>query len=348
MTRWLASFLIALPVLAATARPAHAADAAQQQLAQALFDEGRRLMDEGRFSEACPKLAESQRLDPGGGTILNLALCHEREGKLATAKAEYEEALRLAVQARRADREALARQRIAALERRIPRLTIVVSAEAASLGLEIELDGRALPREAWGVPMGVDPGARAIEATANGYERWSSSVTLEPEQKETVEVPALEPAHRWVGAIGARRGPVDAPQPPRVESEAAPPAEPDPSKPDPRISAKARLNPLYGLASTLVVVGAGTATATGTLALVQRLNANGGCIPERSYCFEESAKDAAGRSATLAWISTISLGVALVGGVGMLVLPVRASEPSVRPSASVGPGGGSLGLSGVF
>src|SRR5262245_18728599 len=53
--------------------------------AQALFDQGRKLMESERWAEACPKLEESQRLDPAGGTLLHLALCREHEGRIATA-----------------------------------------------------------------------------------------------------------------------------------------------------------------------------------------------------------------------------------------------------------------------
>src|SRR5450432_2466634 len=65
-------------------------------LAQSLFEQGKQLMQAGRYADACPKLEESQRLDPGGGTMLNLALCYEDEGKISTAWADFKEALSMA------------------------------------------------------------------------------------------------------------------------------------------------------------------------------------------------------------------------------------------------------------
>src|SRR5688500_12989999 len=100
-------------------------------IAQSLFDEGRNLLAAGKIKEACVKFAESQRLDPGGGTLLNLALCHEREGKIATASAELEAATAQAIKDGRKDREGIARDHFAALQPRLPKLVVEVRGATA-------------------------------------------------------------------------------------------------------------------------------------------------------------------------------------------------------------------------
>src|SRR4051812_46143375 len=83
--------------------------AGDKATAEALFADGRKLMAAGNYAAACPKLAASQRLDPGVGTMLNLADCYERVGQTASAWAEFREAISAARAAGSKEREQLAR-----------------------------------------------------------------------------------------------------------------------------------------------------------------------------------------------------------------------------------------------
>src|SRR5512139_1741852 len=81
MTRgkWVVAAAFAL--LANLAASAARAQASDKAAAEALFDEGRKLMAEGKYAAACAKLEASQKLDAGVGTQLNLADCYEKSGK---------------------------------------------------------------------------------------------------------------------------------------------------------------------------------------------------------------------------------------------------------------------------
>src|SRR5689334_9440050 len=150
---------------------------ADKSLATQLFKEGRTLVDQGKYAEGCRKLEESQRLDPGGGTLLNLALCHEKEGRTATAWTEFTEALGIARKDDRPQRAEIAQQHIEALEPTLSRLIIQVRPASDLPDLEIKRDGTAIRRAAWGTAMPIDPGDHVLEAFALGKIPWKHSVS---------------------------------------------------------------------------------------------------------------------------------------------------------------------------
>jgi hypothetical protein len=76
-----------------------------------LFEQGKALVERGNFPDACPKFAESLRLDPGLGTMLWLADCLENNGQTASAWAQFKEAAAAAALSRD-PREKIARERI--------------------------------------------------------------------------------------------------------------------------------------------------------------------------------------------------------------------------------------------
>lgn len=152
-------------------------------------------MTSGKYAEACPKFEASQQLDPGLGTMLNLAECYEKTGRTASAWAEYREAIPLARAAGSKARQDLATERAQALEERLSTLTIrAMSGEDADPHLEVRRDGVALQAAELGSPIPVDPGDHVIEASAPGKQRWTSKVHVGPDAaKVQVEIPKLKP-----------------------------------------------------------------------------------------------------------------------------------------------------------
>jgi hypothetical protein len=158
--------------------------------AQALFEEGTRLLQAGQATDACPKLEESQRLDPAPGTLFHLSDCYERTGRTASAWAGFLAVAGAARAAGREQHEAAARKRASALEPRLVRLTIVV--RAAASGLQLTRNGEVIGRGSWDAAVPIDPGRHTIRATAPGRRAWVTTVDTRSEAPAfTVEVPPL-------------------------------------------------------------------------------------------------------------------------------------------------------------
>jgi hypothetical protein len=162
---------------AGVAAPARAQPSSQSAAAQALFDEAKALMKAGQYPAACAKFEESQRLDPGSGTLINLADCYEQSGRLASAWGTFLDAAAAARAGGNAPREQVARERATALEPRLPRIVIAVPASPPA-GLEIRRDDLLVGAPQWGLPIPLDPGEHAISAAAPGRKRWSTRVVV--------------------------------------------------------------------------------------------------------------------------------------------------------------------------
>src|SRR5205823_5224096 len=137
-------------------------------------------MKEGRYADACAKFQESQRIDPGIGTMLYLADCFEKNGQTASAWSQFLDAAAAARAAGQPDREKKARERASALEGRLNRLSITLLPGADVAGLEVKRDGVVVPKAAFGTPVPIDPGEHVVAASAPGKRPWSTRVPIDP------------------------------------------------------------------------------------------------------------------------------------------------------------------------
>ena len=315
--------------------------------AQALFDEARSLMKDRRYSEACPKLAESQRLDPGGGTLLNLGICHARLGLTATALNELRAALARAQADGRTDRMKTAQHYLDDLTPRLSWLRVRVSSEVLP-GLRVEIDGVELSSANLDVEFPIDPGAHVVQASAPGVKPWSKGVQIAPvSDHQTVEIPRLE--SEASPPVLAR--PASPPSRPTV----APPAPPSfihPSREDESEHERSDSARLIGYASGgigLVALGVGAYFGARAITLKKRSDE----VCPNDSCTEQRGVDDFNDAKTAATISNISVGVGLVGvGVGTYLLffhsTPRASDRSVRVSFRASPEGGVAAAAGRF
>jgi hypothetical protein len=189
--------VIGLSVWVAPATVSAEPSATERATAEALFQQGTELMGEKRFTAACEKFEGSQQLDPALGTMLRLADCYDRVGRTASAWALFREAASVARTRGEPDRERIATERAADLEKRLSKIELKVDRKAAPAGLEIQLNGVSVPRATWDTPVPVDPGRQKIVASAPDRVAWSSTLEVpEGSGVRSIDVPALAPKAR--------------------------------------------------------------------------------------------------------------------------------------------------------
>jgi hypothetical protein len=325
MRRWASGLALGIALMTATwASPARAADSAEMRAAaQVLFDQGKNLSKAGKFAEACPKFEESQRLDPRIGTQFNLADCFEHIGRTASAWTNFVDVAASTKAAGQADREQVARDRAAVLERKLSRVTLRVEGVGVA-GLHVTRDGIEISQALWGTPLPIDPGEHRIEASAPGKIAWKSTFSASTSAStSTVTVPALaeDPA--------AFKAPERAHTAPLLD-----PIEPGKARgPDRDEGSSGTSQRIAGVA--LGVVGA----AGIVVGSVFGVSAKSKLADSKPYCRTADLCTAEGldlvsearTSATLSTIGFVAGGAALVGG---LVVFLTAPSGAPRPAAA--------------
>lgn len=197
-----ASLAPACCALLQTLSAAAQTNASNKAAAEALFDQGVRLMKQNNFAEACPKLEESDRIDPAVGTLLYLGECYERVGKTASAWATFREAASLATNSNQGDRARVATARAQELEPKLSRLSVELAPDVAKIpGVVVKRGTQRLEPSLYGTSLPVDPGEYRVEVTAPGYEPWNTPIKVESGgASASVRVPALVKASEPAGS----------------------------------------------------------------------------------------------------------------------------------------------------
>jgi hypothetical protein len=282
--------LLQLAALAAAVHGWSSHAAADPATAEALFEEGRRLLEAGDNERACDKFKESQAQDPGSGTLINLALCNERLGRLAAAWAHYRLAATMARRDGMLERATAAEAKASELEPRLPRLTL--RATQPPPGLQVTWGERVFGKAALDIALPVDPGEHPLIVSAPGYDPVTSSLTILEGETRVLELPRLSP----VAAPAA--------SPPRVASPPPPVTTPSRSEP-----------PRRNVVLPIALAGAGVAafgigSYFGVTALTQYASAEDAC-PSHHGC-AKSALDSRASAQTRAWAANVSFGVGAV------------------------------------
>ncbi|MEA2748145.1 MAG: hypothetical protein QOI41_2288 [Myxococcales bacterium] len=291
---------------------AHADNAAP---AGALFRQAREDAARGDYDRACPRFAESLRLTPAAGTMLNLADCEEHRGRLADALEQFQHGLEALPP--NDERVAFARERIARLLPRVPHVRL----HAGTVSVTADLDGVPLGQAALDVALPVNPGTRTIVVHAPGRSDRAYSVVLA--EGATLDV-AVEPGN--------------AAPPPSASPSPSPTPAPDGDTRSSRTLAWTAL----GIGG----VGLATSAVTGILALHSASTVRDHCPNHR--CTDPGDIDAASTGKTYATASTIGLAVGVIGiGVASyLFLSDRRPSAVIAPMA--GPTVAGLSLSSTF
>jgi hypothetical protein len=287
--------------------------------AEQQFRQARKAMDAKEFRQALSLLHASQDLEARPSTLLNIAVCEEELGMLATAMRHFEDVM---IQLKEGDaRLPVAKEHIVKLGPRLPHVRIEMPPGAPE-GTVILLDGAPVAAAALGSEIPVDPGKHEVIFDAPGSPERRYEVVAEEAKRVVV---AVEP---W-------------------PDTGAPPPPPLAEMPQPRNNRRLAGYVVGGVG----LAGLGAGAVIGILTVLQHDELERKC-PSHTGCPPEVIRGAS-EGQSLSLVSTVALAAGAVGlGVGTyLVLssgPAKKTAATATVGATVLPGGAMLGAWGTF
>ncbi len=274
------------------------------------FKEAMDLFQRGEIAPACRTFERSYGEDAAPGTLYNLAICHEAEGRLADAYRELDSLAERAESSGHADKAVGLRARLQALQPRLVRVELVRRADARAEAIAVTVDEAPLLAADWKRPLYLSPAAHRVRIRrADGTE---------------------------VTKVIAARQPGDA-----VSLELEEPSGPTPSE-----LASRRLEGYVTGAAGLALVGA--ASYFGLRTFQQRDAGEALCMPDGQCPSAKAKADAYGdrgdakTDAALSTVGFIAGGAAVAVGVALVVTGRSPSTTSPAAAAASGPRGWQL------
>jgi hypothetical protein len=316
------------------AQPEAPAQADVHARADEQFRQGRAAMESQDHAKALELLRASHAAEPGRGKLLNIAICEEALGQLASALTHFND---LSLQLPQDDdRLPLVRKSIAGLLPRVPYLHLVF-ADGARLpdDLRVTLDGEVLLPLPLTADIPMDVGTHAVVLTGAGIQSATHQVIAE-RGKRAVLYLELRPV------AAAPSYPLPAATPSFAFNRPPAPRPPLPDQSRKPSWSKWLGGTLLGIAG---LAGVGVGAGLGVLALSKQSESDAHCdlFYVTLYCDPEgielrtTSKDA-GLGATLGLMAG---GVFLGSSVILVARAARAPDrpPALTTSLAVGPGG---------
>lgn len=301
--RRIAACVVGAALLGAGSVRADEGTSQSQVLAESLFDQSVALMKAGDYAAACPKLAESQRLDPAPGTLLYLGDCYERTGRVATAWATFREAAAVAQAAKQVARAELARTRATGLEPKLPKLRLGATSDPKVT--RIALDGTPIGPALWSSELPVDPGEHRVAVTYG--DRGTREVSVQIAIGEAVAVP----------------------MPPIDDATSAPPPAPVREEPPP-VRSRPWQRPLALGVAGAGVVGLGLGAAFGLTSFGKWSDAEPKCPNDRCSAEGFALTQDARSAATVSTIAFTAGAVLVAAGVALYLLAPKSASAASR------------------